>query len=185
MPPSLPWTETALLIPVPHVDPIVGEHRRALDPAAADGIPAHVTALYPFIPLERITARDHAELEHVIGAVPTIPISDARTAWFGDQVLYLELDRPGPVHALITRLADAFPDAPPFAGRIAVEDIVPHVTIGQDRPLEELERAAHDVETQLPWSQVLDRVELWAGPPVAGRTAPAAWSVQQSYSLGR
>ena len=38
-------TETALIVPVPEVEPIVGRFRDRYDPAAADGIPAHVTVV--------------------------------------------------------------------------------------------------------------------------------------------
>ena len=49
--------ESALIVPVPEVEPLVGLHRAALDPAAKLGVPAHVTIVYPFLPPEQIT--DH------------------------------------------------------------------------------------------------------------------------------
>ena len=45
-----PYWETALLVPVPAAEPSVGKHRARLDEAARDGVPAHITVLYPFLP---------------------------------------------------------------------------------------------------------------------------------------
>jgi hypothetical protein len=42
--------ESALLVPVPAAEPAVGQHRARLDEAARDGVPAHITVLYPFLP---------------------------------------------------------------------------------------------------------------------------------------
>ena len=54
MPGLIPGTgadwETALLVPVPAAEPAVGQHRARLDEAARDGVPAHITVLYPFLP---------------------------------------------------------------------------------------------------------------------------------------
>jgi hypothetical protein len=44
-----PGWETALLLPVPAAEPAVGRHRARLDEAARDGVPAHITVLYPFL----------------------------------------------------------------------------------------------------------------------------------------
>lgn len=46
--------ESALLVLVPEADPVVGEHRALLDLSARDGVPAHLTVLYPFLPPQRI-----------------------------------------------------------------------------------------------------------------------------------
>jgi hypothetical protein len=42
-------SETAVIVPMPAMEPLVEPHRRHLDRAAAWGVPAHVTVLYPFI----------------------------------------------------------------------------------------------------------------------------------------
>src|SRR5271165_1046229 len=44
-----PGWETALLVPVPAAEPAVSRHRARLDQAARDGVPAHITVLYPFL----------------------------------------------------------------------------------------------------------------------------------------
>jgi hypothetical protein len=42
--------ESALLLLVPAAEPVVGEHRARFDASARDGVPAHLTVLYPFLP---------------------------------------------------------------------------------------------------------------------------------------
>ena len=42
--------QSALLVPVPAAEPAVAEHRARLDGSARDGVPAHLTVLYPFLP---------------------------------------------------------------------------------------------------------------------------------------
>jgi hypothetical protein len=41
--------QTAIIIPVGAAEPIVGRWHRQFDPAAAAGVPAHVTVIYPFL----------------------------------------------------------------------------------------------------------------------------------------
>jgi hypothetical protein len=48
-------TESALVVVVPEAEAAVNAHRRRLDPAAAWGVPAHVTVLYPFAPPHTLT----------------------------------------------------------------------------------------------------------------------------------
>ena len=47
---TAPDWQSALLILVPAAEPAVGEHRARLDASARDGVPAHLTVLYPFLP---------------------------------------------------------------------------------------------------------------------------------------
>jgi hypothetical protein len=43
-------TQSALIVTVPAAEEAVGPHRAHFDKAAAWGVPAHVTILYPFMP---------------------------------------------------------------------------------------------------------------------------------------
>lgn len=43
-----------MLVLVPGAQAVVASHRAGLDDAAALGVPAHVTVLYPFEPQERL-----------------------------------------------------------------------------------------------------------------------------------
>ena len=49
-------SETALIVKVPEAEPLVGGLRDRFDPVARLGVPAHVTILYPFMPVAAIDA---------------------------------------------------------------------------------------------------------------------------------
>jgi hypothetical protein len=48
--------ESAVIIPIPEVEPIVGPLRLHYDRAAHLGVPAHITLLYPFCPPQTVSA---------------------------------------------------------------------------------------------------------------------------------
>jgi hypothetical protein len=49
MPMAFAVGQTAVIVPVGAAEPIVGRRRTRFDPAAATGVPAHVTIIYPFL----------------------------------------------------------------------------------------------------------------------------------------
>ena len=48
---------TAIVVPVPEAEAVVGDWRRLHTPSGAEGVPAHVTLLAPFIPAVRLDER--------------------------------------------------------------------------------------------------------------------------------
>ena len=119
---------SALMVEIPEAEAAVGESRLRLDPVAALGVPAHVTALFPFVAANLI---DDSVLRRVGVAAGSCAPFDYRfiqTAWFGQDVVFLAPEDPRPFVELTERLCAAFPDCPPFGGQFAA--IVPHLTIG-------------------------------------------------------
>ena len=49
-----PADESALIVPLLAADGALHRWRSALDPSAAQGVPAHVTIHYPWIPLQQV-----------------------------------------------------------------------------------------------------------------------------------
>ena len=82
-------THTAVLVLVPAAEPVVGPWRDEMDPSARQGVPAHVTVLFPFVPARDV---DDSVVETLRGAVRDVaPFSfrlDA-VSWFGDDVVWL------------------------------------------------------------------------------------------------
>ncbi len=188
----LPWTpagdgaaaatRTALVAPVPALDPVVGGHRASLDTAAGWGVPAHVTVLYPFLDLAAAAARRTAGL--VASAVVSVPAFDCAfesTAWFGQDVLWLAPVPAAPFAALTRAVWDAFPQTPPYRGAHG-DDIVPHLTVGERRngTPERLRQAEDDVRSALPVTATIDRVWL-----MAGTDAPASWRLVETFPLAQ
>lgn len=137
--------ETTLLLAVPVADPLVARHRSHLDLAAQDGIPAHVTVIYPFKPLGELFAADHIVLEDLFLGHANSELTGTRTAWLGDAVMCVAVDDPEPVRRLIRSVVRSFPSLPPYAGSVRADEVIPHLTVGQDRSREELAAAERDV----------------------------------------
>jgi hypothetical protein len=171
---------TAVVVTVPEAEPVVGRHRTRFDPAASWGVPAHVTVLYPFVDLSVLDDAGVRRLADVVRMVPAFACAFRRTAWFGQDVLWLAPDPDEPFRALTTAVWQAFPDHPPYGGAYA--DLAPHLTVGQ-RPdghdVSELAAVEPPVSAQLPVSTYVDRVHLLAGVP-----APGGWRVLQELALG-
>jgi len=155
--------ESAVLVPVPEAEPAVGRHRARLDRAAAEGVPAHVTVLYPFVPPPQITAATIEMLAAAIGSVAAFDCQFPATAWFGETVVWLAPRPDAPFRALTRAVCAAFPGYLPYGGRH--DDAVPHLTIGDGPPggVADLRAAEADVLTALPVRTRVSRAWLMTG----------------------
>lgn len=126
--------QSALLIEVPEAEPVVAEWRAKHDPAEARGIPAHITALFPFIAPGELTSAEVDQLRSVAGALRPVRFALVALDEFPG-VLWL---RPAPSDELsqLTRvLWAAYPQCPPYGGRFP--DTKPHLTVALARDEEE------------------------------------------------
>lgn len=172
-------TQAAVIVAIPAADPAVSAHRRALDAAAALGVPAHVTVIFPFAVPAALTRDDDDRLASAIRSVPRFECSFSSIGWFGQDCAWLRPDDDRPFRALTLAVWAAFPDHPPYGG--AFDDLVPHLTIGERRlgTLQDLHRATTEVMSHLPISQHVSEVVL-----VAGTEAVNSWSVVRRFPLG-
>jgi hypothetical protein len=163
-----PAPESAVLVPVPEAERAVGRHRARLDHAAALGVPAHVTVLYPFVPPSAITAATVEALAAAVGAVRAFGCRFPATAWFGQEVMWLAPQPDEPFRSLTRAVQAAFPGYLPYRG--AHDDAVPHLTVGA-RPagsVADLLAAEAEVAGALPVSARVWHVWLMTGTAVAG-----------------
>jgi 2'-5' RNA ligase len=158
-------TETAVLALVPEVEPVVGEHRRRLDPTTAAGVPAHVTVLYPFVPPGKVTTATVAALRDAVAPVAPFPCTFAETRWFGEDLLWLAPSAVAAFDELTSRVRRAFPDQVPYGGE---HEPVPHLTVGygSHAPVEALRAAELAVRARLPVRAWVDRLHLLSGARV-------------------
>jgi 2'-5' RNA ligase len=173
-------TQSALLLPVPAAEAAVGPHRARLDANARDGVPAHITVLYPFLRPAEIGADTLAELSRLFAAVPRFSFTLDRVRWFNQSVVWLGPSDESPFRALTTLASTAYPSCPPYGG--AHPDTVPHLTIGHGHGLAELRAAAEAVRPLLPIATEATRVILMAGPDPARQPGP--WQTVASFPLG-
>jgi 2'-5' RNA ligase len=153
--------ETAILVPFELPAPLEAV-RMAGDPVARLGIPAHVTVLYPFVPVVRLDdgVRD------VVGR-----IAASRAAWivrftrierFTD-VVWLAPEPSAPFDELIAAATEAFPDHPPYGG---IHDVVvPHMTLAAVTPGEIADAVASEATPHLPFEREAAALALWVEGP--------------------
>jgi len=163
------------VLEVPAAEPVVARWRRALDPAAADGMPAHVTLVFPFLPEPQLDAGVNDDLRRICASFPPLAVSFTGFGEFPG-VLYLEPRPAAPIVALVEELVRRWPQAPPYAG--VHDSIVPHLTLAlgaDEHALREL-RAA--LSPSLPLRDEIDAVSLYVR--VAG-----SWARRRRFPLGR
>lgn len=162
---------SALIVVIGEAEQAVGRLRLQLDPIARLGVPAHVTVLFPFLPTAEINDGVMARLAALFGSVPTFKHDFVRTGWFGDEVLWLAPEA-ADVFASLTRLVwEAFPAYPPYGGQF--DDVIPHLTIADHAPLDEMQAAERAVQKCLPISAVTRTVTLMFEQPAGGWQAAA------------
>ena len=169
---------SGLVVPVPASEHLVGDHRARLDANAALGVPAHVTALFPFVSPADLTDDVLSCVARVVGEVPAFDHRFGRTDWFGDEVLWLAPDDPAPFVELTRLLYAEFPDHPPFGGAFA--EVVPHLTIGHGHPRPVLAAAEDVVRGGLPIAGRATEVHLLAQDQPGSR-----WTLRERFPLLR
>jgi 2'-5' RNA ligase len=154
--------QSALLVPVPEAEPLVGAWRAVHDPSARTGVPAHITLVVPWIPPEQIKQEHLEELEGLVGGEEPFEYSLDRVSWFGERVLWLAPTPAGPFKRLTTVLADRF-DTPPWQGEFA--EVVPHLTVGLAGHARgsTLSDAAEDLAAKLPVNCRAEEVDVMCG----------------------
>jgi 2'-5' RNA ligase len=171
-------SETAVVVAVADAEPLVGRFRRRYTRDGPDGMPAHITLLYPFVDADRLGDGDVRRVADVLAAFEPLSVTFRETAFFrspDDVVLWLRPEPSEPFVAMTEALVDAFPDYPPYGG--IYDTIVPHLGIahGDD---ELLGRIRAEVEPRLPLQTWVDEAWLF-------ERAPKGWRRRRPFSLNR
>lgn len=169
--------QTALIAEIPAAESVVGPHRALLDASTARGVPAHITILFPFVPVGRLGAAELSLLSKLFAEVPAFDVRLDHTDWFDTSVLWLGPQDPAPFRDLTARVFAAFPDYPPYEGRF--EDAVPHLTVGEAGPVDEMRRAENQIAGSLPVNDRVTAVTLLAESSRGGQ-----WATLVSFALG-
>jgi 2'-5' RNA ligase len=183
IPDAGPGWETALLLPVPAAEPAVGGLRARLDESARDGVPAHITVLYPFLSPAGIGEPQLASLARLFAAFAAFEFTLDRVGWFGAEVVWLGPGDPAPFSSLTSAAFTAFPSCPPYGGQHA--EVIPHLTIGHAGGQHALRSAAESVRPCLPIEATAAEVILMTGPrPGTPETPPGQWRIVAAFPLG-
>jgi 2'-5' RNA ligase len=150
--------QSAVVVPVPAAEPLVSTWRQRFDSSAAQGMPAHITALYPFLPDERLTDGVLAMLGELCAQSPVLDVQFRHTARFPG-VLYLDPEPADGLRKLTAAIAQRWPEAPPYGG--AFQEVIAHLTVAHsvgDRALDHIEA---DVVRGLPVAARLEEAWLY------------------------
>lgn len=168
----MPARRSALIIEVPNAEPAVASARLRLDKMASLGVPAHVTALFPFVSAAEVDQACLSRAVSVVAKVEPFGYRFSRTDWFEKGVVFLAPDDPAPFSRLTRLLWDEFPECPPYGGQFP--DPAPHLTIGQGVDLEALRQGEAEVLSHGPVVGQADRLTLLV-ERADGRWAPQGW----------
>jgi 2'-5' RNA ligase len=167
--------ESALVVVVPEAESVAGPWRARLDPSAVQGVPAHVTILYPFVPPAQLDQRLFAEAGELFRGFGAFDYELDEVRWFGEDVVWMS---PRPVEPFLRLLDLAYrrwPEFPPY-GRRDLEP-TPHLTLGQGAAMAEMVSAAKAVTPSLPIRARAAEVSL-----LATRGEPS-WERVRSFPL--
>ena len=141
---------TAIVVPFHDVDAVVGRFRRELTRDGAEGMPAHVTLIYPFADDSHIGGPEIARLRAALVRFSAFGVRFARFDRFAavPPVLYLEPEPGDPFVEMIAALTREFPAFPPFGG--IHETVVPHLTVAQTDDVAAMRAAEVQVAGRLP-----------------------------------
>lgn len=171
--------EAALDVHIPEVEPLVARFRDKYDPTAANGMPAHITINYPFVPGVSPNVNLYQELTDLFSKMDSFAFTFNHFGRFPG-VIYLEPEQDAPFKELIEKVGDRFPESPPYGG--AFDSVVPHLTIAHatdEKLLASVERQLKELApVYLPMMIRVERV--WLMDNRSGR-----WQVQKVFQLRR
>ena len=120
---------SAVVILAPHqVQAFAMPLRRQYSYESTLRVPAHITVLFPFVPLDELDAAA-AKLRDLFTDTQPFDIMLDGYGYF-PRTTYLRPANPSPIKALFRRIYAAFPNYPPYRGAFGDDDITPHMTIG-------------------------------------------------------
>jgi hypothetical protein len=163
--------ESALIVPVPGAEPLVGEWRISHDPSASGGMPAHVTLLYPFVPPGEIDGQTEEALRSLVGGFHRFRFALTRVGRFPG-VLYLDPEPEAPFLDLVQEVCARWPAHPPYGGEF--DQVVPHLTVSQGS---EPAGLADELAKKLPIEAEASEIHLMT------QDRDGRWSVRTQFPL--
>ena len=138
--------ESTLAILVPEAEPLVRDYRARHDTSAREGMPAHVTIIWPFMHPDDLSDEILTRFETIMAQAEPIAFSLADIAQFNRQALFLRPQPDASIVALIKAVVEAFPDYPPYRG-VYGPSVTPHLTVAQAKTPEEFDGAETEFRT--------------------------------------
>lgn len=178
-------TLTAIVVPVPEADTVIGEWRSRYTPGGRRGMPSHVTIVTPWLLPSDIDDAALERLEGCAGSAGPFEFELSSLQTFPQGVLFLAVKPRQPFVALINAVCGTFPDYPPYGGEFSPDDVIPHVSVAvadgyPDGPtaadLEVFDQASAAIGESLPIRATARELQIF-------EEADEGWRVLQSVAL--
>jgi 2'-5' RNA ligase len=166
--------DSALVILIPQVEGIVGRWRERHDPSAAEGMPAHITVLYPFLPESEIDPGARAALSDFSRGHRGFRIVFRNLGRF-PKVLWVDPASPE-CTSLLTDARQRWPQCLPYGK--ADTPVVPHLTVADGASADVEAAAEHFVQSRLPLTVGVDAFSLMIFDG-------SSWSERDRFTLER
>ncbi len=158
--------ESAVIIPITEVEPIVASLRLQYDRTARLGVPAHVTLLYPFCP-PQATLGEVDILRNICMSIEAFSFSFTEVRRF-PATAYLYPDKAEVFERITKTLMNIWPACQPYNG--AFSEIVPHLTVAHGVNGETLASVERYLRRHVPikcfarevWLMTSDHAEMWS-----------------------
>lgn len=148
---------TALVILLPAAEPVLAAARRVDPDLVRPGLPAHVTALYPFLPDSSLTEEVTAEVRSLAAGFspPEVRLTELVTT-----PGFVALAAPA-LQAVADAVCARWPEVLPYGGRFGPRPPA-HLTVAMGGSEAALEQVARDVRPLLPLTAHAKAVQLVA-----------------------
>lgn len=139
---------SAVYLPLPALDPLVGPWRRRFDPSGTQGVPPHITLLYPFLPPAELDDSVVDALRALFGELGGPGRIRFEQVALSGGLVHLAPAQDGWFRAATQAIVRRWPQCPPYRGKHG--DPLPHVTIGYGDPPPPFQEIAGAIEPALP-----------------------------------
>jgi 2'-5' RNA ligase len=177
-------TRTSLVVLVPEVDQRVQAIFATNDSISGCVTNSHVTILHPFRSIDPSVGLLPDDCEAVASVCATIPgftATFAHTGRFPGQVLFLKPEPENTFRTLTRQFAAAFPNCPPYAGKIT--NPIPHLTIAQGLSTARADMINDELLRMLSFSVVVAEITLMVEQPDRYWRADQSWPLRTLNSL--
>ena len=134
---------STIAIPVPEVADLIAPWREETFIGATQGMPPHITVLYPWYPTP-VSEWDIDDLRSVVAEIRPFPVQLTHLDTFPNHALYFGIRDDAALIDLILRVISAYPDTPPYGGEFS--EPIPHITIAHASSRGELREIRVEVE---------------------------------------
>ncbi len=140
-------------------------------------VPAHITVLFPFVPLEQLDAACWTLRDLCAEFSPF----DVTLDGYGHfpTVTYLKPADPEPIKALFRAIHAHYPQYPPYRGAFGSHDITPHMTVGEFHSERDRKRASFPDYAHMTFT--VHRLHLIVGV----EHEPVPWITRDVIPLGK